>query len=303
MIIGQGRRSSDRETSIPSGRAGWGRGALVAVTLGGILFQLLVIVGAAWGLRWMGPPSATQPPTAHSTPTVTGRPSPEPWPTPITTTPSDQASGQANAGSEDAATEDDVHVAPPAFGSDPQSALGLLETLEVKGRAPKTGYGREAQFGRAWADVDANGCDTRNDILARDLTDVVVDERCRILAGLLSDPYTGEEIAFTRGVDTSPEVQIDHVVSLMDAWQKGAQQLTQEDRIAFANDPLNLLAVSGKANQQKGAGDAATWLPKNTSYRCTYVARQIAVKAAWELWVTEAERDAMRRVLINCSTE
>jgi hypothetical protein len=187
----------------------------------------------------------------------------------------------------------------PAFAS---KALEVLATIPVKGRAPKTGYSRD-QFGQAWADVDRNGCDTRNDMLRRDLTDLALkpDTRdCVVLSGILNDPYTATLINFLRGGSTSSAVQIDHVVALSDAWQKGAQQLTEAQRLSFANDPLNLLAVDGPANQQKSDGDAATWLPPNKSYRCDYVARQISVKASYGLWVTRAEHDAMARVLGDC---
>src|SRR5699024_3425620 len=137
-------------------------------------------------------------------------------------------------------------------------------TLEVKGRAPKTGYSRD-QFGNGWLDPDGNGCDTRNDILNRDLESVVHDsDGCKVLTGVLQDPFTDQEIHFTRGAETSTAVQIDHVVALSDAWQKGAQQLSEEERARFANDPLNLLAVDGPANAQKSDADAATWLPPNT---------------------------------------
>lgn len=180
------------------------------------------------------------------------------------------------------------------------SASELLETLEVKGRAPKTGYDRKAKFGTPWADIDRNGCDTRNDILQRDLTDTTLSGPCKVLSGTLNDKYTGETIDFVRGNKTSTLVQIDHVVALMDAWQKGAQSLIQEQRIAFANDPLNLMATDGPTNSAKGAGDAATWLPKNKAFRCEYVARQISVKAAYGLWVTQAEKSAMERVLASC---
>jgi len=98
-------------------------------------------------------------------------------------------------------------------------------------------------------------------------------------------------------------VQIDHVVALSDAWQKGAQQISAEDREKFANDPLNLLAVDGPANAAKSDSDAATWLPPNKAFRCQYVARQIAVKRIYKLWVTEAEKDAMKRVLSTCDEE
>ncbi|MFE6995980.1 HNH endonuclease family protein [Microbacterium sp. NPDC057659] len=190
----------------------------------------------------------------------------------------------------------------PAPTATPGSALDLLASLPVKGRAAKTGYDR-AQFGPRWQDVDRNGCDTRNDTLGAQLTDPVRDGRCKVTAGTLHDPYTGTTIHFVRGQGTSELVQIDHVVALSDAWQKGAQALTAEQRTALANDPLNLLAVDGASNSQKRDGDAATWLPKNKDFRCEYVARQIAVKARYDLWVTPAEHDAVARVLSTCPDE
>lgn len=181
------------------------------------------------------------------------------------------------------------------------SALDALEDLQVKGRAPKDNYTREA-FGQAWQDVDRNGCDTRNDILRRDLTGVSFTEgsKCRVASGAMVEPYLGKAMDFRRGSESSKEVQIDHVVALGDAWQKGAQALTPQQRQSLANDPLNLIAADGPANQQKGAGDAATWLPKNKNIRCHYVARQISVKASYGLWVTQPEKDAMKRVLGSC---
>jgi hypothetical protein len=183
------------------------------------------------------------------------------------------------------------------------SAQSLLATIPVKGKAPKTGYNRTGDFGTAWLDVDRNGCDTRNDILSRDLTVTVKSGVCKVMSGQLTDPYTGKTIDFSRGQNTSALVQIDHMVALSNAWQTGAQQLTHAQRISLSNDPLNLMAVDGKANLQKGDGDTATWLPPNKSFRCTYVAHQISVKATYGLWVTPAEHDAMVRVLSNCSDE
>lgn len=175
-----------------------------------------------------------------------------------------------------------------------------LSTLTVKGRGPKTGYDRE-QFGSAWADVDRNGCDTRNDVLSRDLG--AKEWRpgthgCVVVAGVLHDPYTGRRLVFAKA--DAAAVQIDHVVALSDAWQKGAAQWDAARRREFANDPLNLLAVDGPTNSSKGDGDTATWLPPQKAYRCRYVARQVAVKAKWQLSVTPAERDAMARVLSRC---
>jgi hypothetical protein len=192
-----------------------------------------------------------------------------------------------------------------ASAGKPGSALATLATLPVKGRAPKTGYDR-ALFGQAWADVDRNGCDTRNDVLRRDLASFVLKpgtNGCRVLSGTLHDPYLGRTIAFVRGPNTSSEVQIDHVVPLSDAWQKGAQQWSTPRRTAFANDLLNLLAVDGLTNQRKGDSDAATWLPPSKAYRCQYAARQIAVKAKYGAWVTGAERDALGRILATCPSQ
>jgi len=177
------------------------------------------------------------------------------------------------------------------------SAQDALDQLTIKGRAPKTDYARE-QFGAGW--VSVNGCDTRNIILYRDLTNVVTDESCQVQTGTLDDPYSGKTLNFLRGAGTSTAVQIDHVIALSDAWQKGAQAMTMTDRIKFANDPLELLAVDGPSNQQKSDGDAATWLPSHVPFRCQYVARQIAVKQKYSLWVTQAEYDAIKRVLGAC---
>jgi hypothetical protein len=182
------------------------------------------------------------------------------------------------------------------------SASAALASLPVKGRAPKTGYSRAA-FGQTWADVDRNGCDTRNDMLKRDLTEIVYKAKtrnCVVLSGTLQDRYSGETINFLRGNVTSMEVQIDHVVALSNAWQTGAFKLSVAQRTALANDPLNLFAVKGRLNSQKSDGDAATWLPPVKSFRCTYVAHQIAVKAKYSLWVTAPEKDAMVRILSSC---
>ena len=218
------------------------------------------------------------------------------------------ASSTTSAGSPAPTAEGGTPGAGPGEGAPSQQpaasseALDVLATIPVKGRAPKTGYSRD-QFGQAWADIDRNGCDTRNDMLRRDLTDLALKpdtQDCVVLSGILNDPYTATLINFLRGTNTSPAVQIDHVVALSDAWQKGAQQLTEAQRLSFANDPLNLLAVDGPTNQQKSDGDAATWLPPNKSYRCDYVTRQISVKSSYGLWVTRAEHDAMARVLADC---
>lgn len=192
----------------------------------------------------------------------------------------------------------------PVGSADGPAELAMLDTLPIKGRAPKTGYSR-ALFGEAWTDDVTvpgghNGCDTRNDILRRDLVDIEFKAGtadCVVTSGVLNDPYTDAAIAFQRGRGTSQAVQIDHVVALSDAWQKGAQGWDELTRRNFANDPLNLQATSGPINEQKGDGDAATWLPPNKSYRCAYVSRIVAVKSGYGLWVTQAEHDAIERIL------
>jgi hypothetical protein len=181
----------------------------------------------------------------------------------------------------------------------------VLAQIPVKGRAPKTGYSR-AQFGQAWADTNHNGCDTRNDILKRDLSKVVFragTHDCVVLSGVLRDPYSGTNISFVRGATTSFLVQIDHIVSLSNAWQTGAFKLSVATRTLMANDPLELLAVKGSLNSQKSDGDAATWLPPLKRYRCSFVARQVAVKVKYGLWVTKPEKEAIARILTSCPKE
>lgn len=179
-------------------------------------------------------------------------------------------------------------------------ARDILEELAVKGRAPKTGYSREA-FYNGWPTVD--GCNLRQRIIKREFGDTAVLDGCTVLSGEYDEPYTGEHKVFTEKSQISSGVQIDHVVALSDAWQKGAQYMSEEIRYQIATDPLNLLAVDSKANQQKSDGDAATWLPKNKRFRCEYVARQVSVKYKYSLWVTQAEKDAIAGILEKCPNQ
>ena len=178
------------------------------------------------------------------------------------------------------------------------TTLAVLNQLEVKGRAPKTGYSRAAFT--HWSDLNRDGCDSRNEILKRDLTQIVFKagtRDCKVISGKLLDPFSGKTLIFSSSKST---VDIDHLVSLSNAWQTGAAYFDKKTRELLANDPLNLLAVDAKLNRQKGDGDAATWLPPLKSFRCEYVARQVEVKAKYSLWVTSAEKDAITRVLSNC---
>ena len=244
-------------------------------------FVLLVALTAGCG----GPIRMPAPVTTPSMTTV-------PAPSTVTASPSAGAPGSVPGGGPDALPD----ARPPV------DAAAALAVLAVKGRAPMTGYSR-TRFGPAWTDTDRNGCDQRNQVLARDMTGELIKPKthgCVVTSGHLHDPYTGKEIAFLRGDKTSTAVQIDHVVALGDAWQTGAQQLDAPTLLQLANDPLNLLAVDGPTNQGKGDSDAASWLPPNRAYRCAYVSRQVAVKRHYRLWVTAAERTAIATVLAAC---
>lgn len=197
---------------------------------------------------------------------------------------------------------DSAEASAPIDDGDIILATSILEKLVIKGRAPKTGYTRE-EFYSGWPDIE--GCSLRQRIIRREVgeTAVLADNQCTVTQGEYVEPYTGQTLKFESREEFSKGVQIDHVVALSDAWQKGAQQLTKDERYSLATDPLNLLAVESAANQQKSDGDAATWLPKNKSFRCQYVARQISVKYKYHLWVTEAEKSAMIRILETCPGE
>jgi hypothetical protein len=189
-------------------------------------------------------------------------------------------------------------LSPSNTQASPIDALTALNNLEVKGRAPKTGYAR-SQFPH-WSDPDRNGCDARNDTLKRDLTNVtykVGTRECKVIAGQLLDPFSGKVITFST---TKVVIDIDHVVALSNAWQTGAVYFDKSKRIQIANDPLNLLAVDSKLNRQKSDGDAATWLPPRKAFRCEYVARQVAVKVKYGLWVTKPEKAAIGKILSTC---
>ena len=265
-----------------------------------LAFILLVIIGAAAGCGDQNNNLATGKPTRPISPV----------PTSANGSATTSAAATTNVAPTTTLPAPTTHPTTAPAAPVPTTALSGLATLPVKGRAPLTGYSR-AQFGPAWTDdvtvADGhNGCDTRNDILRRDLTDIVVKpgtHGCTVASGVLHDPYTDTVITFTRGVSTSTAVQIDHVVALGDAWQTGAQQLTLAVRTNMANDPLELLAVSGPTNEQKGDADAASWLPPNNAFRCSYVAIQVAVKIRYHLWVTQAEHDAVERVLAACPNQ
>jgi hypothetical protein len=239
----------------------------------------------------LNPPPAATPVSTATVPDVSP---------PSATSSTPEAASESHA-SESSGPSPTVSLTPSqtaaATGSASGTAAAAILALPVKGRAAKTGYAR-TQFGPAWVDVNRNGCDSRNDMLGAYLTGTVMSGSCKVLSGVLDDPYTGAAISFVYG--GASEVDIDHLVSLSDAWQKGAARWAYAKRVAFANDPLNLQPTDASANRQKSDSDAATWLPPNTSYRCAYVARQAAVKKKYGVWVTAAERAAMLSILGRC---
>lgn len=180
-------------------------------------------------------------------------------------------------------------------------AATVLRDIQVQDHLPSRRYHRDV-FEYQKYDPDGNGCTTREDILLRDLKDThkKPGNACIILSGVLQDPYTGKKLSFQRGAQTSREVQIDHVVALKNAWESGAYAWDPHKLREFGNDPYNLLAVEGKANEDKGSQSAATWLPQNKGFACPYVARQIGVKKKYGLTVTRKEKRAMLKVLHAC---
>ncbi len=172
-----------------------------------------------------------------------------------------------------------------------------LKDLPLAAAPHPQGYTR-AQFGPAWKDVDHNGCDTRNDILARDLTDVVKRGRCVVLSGTLHDPYTGTTMHFVRGPQ-SALIQIDHIYPEHRAWMYGAWKWTLEQRENFGNDPLELVAANGKANEAKGDDGPADWTP-DQGFWCQYATRYIQVAVKYHLPVTGADRDKLGTMIKRC---
>ncbi|MEV5746582.1 HNH endonuclease family protein [Actinoallomurus sp. NPDC052308] len=186
--------------------------------------------------------------------------------------------------------------APHATKGDEATARKELSQVKVAVPDPMTGYSRD-KYGPAWKDEDHNGCDTRNDILARDLTHVKKRDKCVVISGDLQDPYAGKDIAFTKA--HASEVQIDHIFPLALAWRMGAHEWTTDKRAQLANDPGNLLAVWGRPNMQKSDKGPAEWKPQK-SFQCTYAEKFIGVAHTYRLSVTRADRTALLTMLDGC---
>jgi len=194
-------------------------------------------------------------------------------------------------------TAEPSHPAALASGT-PTGVDDIAETQP--GRVPA--YDRAA-FGRAWQDTDRNGCDQRNDALRAAMRDVQFrpgTRGCVVAAGVLDDPYTGRTIDFTRGPTTSLAVQIDHIVPLAWAWRQGAAEWSDAQRLAFANDPANLQAVDGPANETKSDSGPAEWMPENTAYRCTYAKRFVTIVGTYGLTLDQPDRAVLTRTLATC---
>jgi hypothetical protein len=190
---------------------------------------------------------------------------------------------------------------------DPSAAVAALAALPVAEKTAPDGYdrgcgeGEGCVFGPAWSDVDRNGCDQRNDVLHRDLTEVQVREGtqgCVVIAGVLDDPYTGQTVPFAKA--DAAEVPIDHVVPLAAAWVQGAASWPADRREAFANDLANLVATTRAQNSSKGDSTAEEWVPSDPAYGCSYATVVVTVKATYALSVTPAESSALQDLLATC---
>lgn len=184
----------------------------------------------------------------------------------------------------------------------------LAGVAEIPERIRGYDYRRDA-FGESWTDETTapgghNGCDTRNDILDRDLIDktYVSIKRCpnAVATGTLLDPYTSALVPFMRGNQVGAAVQIDHLVPLALAWDLGARNWTDEMRVRFANDPANLLAVQGQANQDKGDQQPSDWMPPNAAFHCQYAMQYIAVLRGYGLPVDAPSAPVLRQGAATC---
>jgi hypothetical protein len=189
----------------------------------------------------------------------------------------------------------------PAAASAALAALPVAEKTSLDGYERGCGQGEGCVFGPAWADVDHNGCDQRNDVLHRDLTQVQVREathECVVIAGVLDDPYTGATVPFEKA--DAGNVPIDHVVPLAAAWVQGAAAWPAEQREAFANDLGNLIATTRSENSAKGDSTADEWTPSDEDYGCSYATVVVTVKDRYALGVSRAEEQALESLLATC---
>lgn len=206
---------------------------------------------------------------------------------------------------------------PAELSSAAQAALQALDGIDVTPATRIPAYNRKEQFtpggkGTSWPDIAGTGCNTRDDILAAQLTNVVRNEKCQVVTGTLDDPYTGNVIDFERDVTVngkkvggnSMAVQIDHKYPLKKFWEGGAWKWTLEERVAAANDPLNLVASDGPANNFKSAKGPSEWMPStsgNAAYDCTFATDVVTVLVKYDLTATKADIASLRSTLTTCA--
>lgn len=271
--------------------------ALASMTLTGCGADHPAAEPAALAESTVANPSPGSTKASSLTPTTTTKPGTE---TPSKPTVKTKPEPKPKPKLRKASSEQSSHRVGPALNGPP--ALTVLDSITVKGKAPATGYERGEQFGAGWKDPDGNNCAARQDILARDMTNLKYKDsrHCLVASGTLADLYTGKTIHWSVG---SNLVDIDHVVALKNVWISGGQKLSYGQRVAVANDPLNLFSSDASANRQKGDKNAAEWLPASKAFRCQYVATQISVKKKYALAVTAPEKTAMQRVLGKCTDQ
>ncbi len=256
-------------------------------------YPLLALMATAWVFSSCGG-SDNPAPTGSTSAIPNVRPSEEPTSSPTT----GPTTGPTPALTSTSSAQPTPDISPTTATSTtkPSKALIAAQGLKVRGRAAVTDYSRDA-FGSAWKDVDRNGCDTRNDILQRDFTTVVLKPGtggCKVIGGSWTDPYSNESYTFS---EAPSGAQIDHVVALKNAWQMGADLWNDQMRVEFANDPLNLRVTIASLNRQKSDSNAASWLPPYKPGRCVFIATQVAVKAKWTLYVTTSEKEVFLSIL------
>ncbi|WP_200216023.1 HNH endonuclease family protein [Micromonospora coerulea] len=183
---------------------------------------------------------------------------------------------------------------PPGIPSK-STAQSQLNALTVAAQGSTTGYSRD--LFPHWITISGT-CNTRETVLKRDGTSVVVDSSCAATSGRWYSPYDGATWYAASDVD------IDHVVPLAEAWRSGANSWTTSRRQSFANDLTRpqLIAVTDNVNQAKGDQDPSTWQPPLSSYRCTYSKMWITVKYSWALTLQSSEKSALQSMLNTCSS-
>ncbi|GAD87849.1 HNH endonuclease family protein [Nocardia asteroides] len=200
----------------------------------------------------------------------------------------------------------------PAPGSPTRAEVtALLDRVRVIDARPRPGgyergckVGQACVFGTAWSDdTDApgghDGCDTRNNVLAAQLRAVILRGRCVVVEGVLTDPYTGGDIAFRKS--DGGRVQIDHVYPLAAAWDMGAATWPPARRLRFANDlSVNLLATGASTNQSKGDDTPADWLPPARANHCFYAAKYLTVALDYDLPITAADNATLHTIARGC---